>query len=67
MTEEFLEKQVLVGQKVLLYYLKLFPGKLCFRWVGPSKTNAFPYSAVGIHSPSIDKSSKVNGYHLKPF
>ncbi|XP_031116495.1 uncharacterized protein LOC116020153 [Ipomoea triloba] len=59
-----------IGQKVLLYHsrLKLFPGKLRSRWVGPFVvTNVFPHGAVEIHSLETGKSFKVNGHRLKPF
>ncbi|XP_019178326.1 PREDICTED: uncharacterized protein LOC109173541 [Ipomoea nil] len=51
-----------VGQKVLLYHsrLKLFPGKLHSRWVGPFVvTNVFPHGAVEIHSLETGKYFKV--------
>ena len=63
-------KEFSIGQKVLLYHslLKLFPGKLRSRWVGPFVvTNVFSHSAVEIHSPSTGKTFKVNGHRLKPF
>ena len=59
-----------IGQKVLLYHsrLKLFPGKLRSRWVGPFVvTNVFPHGAVEIHSLETGKTFKVNGHRLKPF
>ncbi|GJU34507.1 pol polyprotein [Tanacetum coccineum] len=63
-------KNFCVGQKVLLFHsrLKLFPGKLRSRWVGPFVvTNVFPHGAVEIKSLSTDKIFKVNGHRLKPF
>ncbi|GJR32481.1 uncharacterized protein Tco_1108713 [Tanacetum coccineum] len=63
-------KNFLVGQKVLLFHsrLKLFPGKLRSRWVGPFLvTKVFPHGAVEIKSLSTDKIFKVNGHRLKPF
>ncbi|GJS57233.1 uncharacterized protein Tco_0652017 [Tanacetum coccineum] len=63
-------KNFCVGQKVLLFHsrLKLFPGKLCSRWVRPFVvTNVFPHGAVEIKSLSTDKIFKVNGHRLKPF
>ncbi|KAK1427528.1 hypothetical protein QVD17_16215 [Tagetes erecta] len=57
-----------VGQKVLLFSskLKLFPGKLRSRWVGPFiVTNVFPYGAVEITSEKTGKTFKVNGHRLK--
>ncbi|XP_031259010.1 uncharacterized protein LOC116117131 [Pistacia vera] len=44
-------KHFVVGQKVLLYNsrLKLTPGKLRSRWIGPFEvTNVFPYGAVEV-------------------
>ncbi|KAJ9185073.1 hypothetical protein P3X46_004745 [Hevea brasiliensis] len=65
-----LRKQFMVGQKVLLYNfrLKLMPGKLHSRWIGPFVvTNVFPYGAVEIQSLETNKMFKVNGHRLKPF
>ncbi|KAJ9189408.1 hypothetical protein P3X46_000704 [Hevea brasiliensis] len=65
-----LRKQFVVGQKVLLYNsrLKLMPGKLCSRWIGPFVvTNVFPYGAVEIQSLGTNKVFKVNSHRLKPF
>lgn len=59
-----------VGQKVLLFNsrLKLFPGKLQSRWLGPFViTNIFPHGAVEIRSLETDKIFKVDGHRLKPF
>ncbi|KAJ8900206.1 hypothetical protein K2173_024846 [Erythroxylum novogranatense] len=63
-------KHFTIGQKVLLYdsQLKLFPGKLRTRWIGPFVvTNLFSHGAVGIQSLETDKIFKVNGHRLKPF
>ena len=63
-------KEFLVGQKVLLYQsrLRLFPGKLRSRWIGPFVvTNVFPHGAVEIQSLATSKVFKVNGHRLKPF
>ena len=63
-------KELNVGDKVLLYHscLKLFPGKLCSRWIGPFVfSNVFPYSAVEITSLETNKVLKVNEHRLKPF
>ncbi|XP_027181751.1 uncharacterized protein LOC113780136 [Coffea eugenioides] len=63
-------KNYCVGQKVLLFHsrLKLFPGKLRSRWIGPFIiTNIFPHDAVEILSPKTNKVFKVNGHRLKPF
>ncbi|KAJ9170374.1 hypothetical protein P3X46_018486 [Hevea brasiliensis] len=65
-----LRKQFVVGQKVLLYNsrLKLMPGKLRSRWIGPFVvTNVFPYSAVEIQSLGTNKVFKANGHRLKAF
>ncbi|XP_022873580.1 uncharacterized protein LOC111392460 [Olea europaea var. sylvestris] len=56
-------KAFVVGQKVLLFhsYLKLFPGKLRSRWIGPFVvTNIFPHGAVEIKSLQIEKEFKMN-------
>jgi len=63
-------KEFSIGQKVLLFNsrLKLMPGKLRSRWIGPFiVTNVFPYGVVEIQSDSTNKSFKVNGYRLKHF
>jgi len=63
-------KEFNVGDKVLLYHsrLKLFPGKLRSRWIGPFVvSNVFPYGAVEITSLETNKVLKVNGHRLKPF
>ena len=70
MTEYLQEKEFHVGDKVLLYHsrLKLFPGKLCSRWIGPFVVSiVFPYGAVEITSLETNKVLKVNGHRLKPF
>ncbi|XP_056698075.1 uncharacterized protein [Spinacia oleracea] len=63
-------KSFQVGQKVLLFNarLKLFPGKLQTRWLGPFVvTNVFPHGAVELKDFGTDKTFKVNGHRLKPF
>ncbi|KAL0316602.1 UNVERIFIED_CONTAM: Transposon Ty3-I Gag-Pol polyprotein [Sesamum radiatum] len=63
-------KEFNIGQKVLLFHskLKLFPGKLRSRWIGPFiVTNVFSHGAMEIESPTTEKVSKVNGHRLKPF
>ena len=63
-------KEFKVGQKVLLYHsrLRLFPGKLRSRWIGPFiVTNVFSHGAVEIQSLATSKLFKVNGHRLKPF
>ncbi|KAH9768606.1 hypothetical protein KPL71_011668 [Citrus sinensis] len=74
-TKAFHDKQILrknfeVGQKVLLFHsrLKLFPGKLRSRWVGPFVViNIFPHGTVEIKSLKTGKEFKVNGHRLKPY
>ncbi|KAK9740439.1 hypothetical protein RND81_03G035200 [Saponaria officinalis] len=59
-----------VGQKFLLYNarLKLFPGKLQTRWLGPFVVvNVFPHGCIEIKSLDTNKVFKVNGHRLKPF
>ncbi|KAJ9561191.1 hypothetical protein OSB04_006351 [Centaurea solstitialis] len=63
-------KTFVLGQKVLLFHsrLKLFPGKLRSRWVGPFiVTNVFSHGAIEIKSEKTGKVLKVNGHRLKPF
>ena len=58
-----------MGQKVLLFNsrLKLFPGKLKSRWMGPyTITEIFPHGAVEIENDKMDR-FKVNGQRLKIF
>ncbi|XP_062109887.1 uncharacterized protein LOC133821759 [Humulus lupulus] len=68
--KHILRKSFVEGQKVLMYHsrLKLFPGKLKSRWLGPFiVTKVFPHGAVEVVSPSTGKSFKVNGQRLKPY
>ncbi|XP_040367448.1 uncharacterized protein LOC121050676 [Rosa chinensis] len=63
-------KTFVVGQKVILFEsrLRLFPGKLRSRWIGPFViTNVFPHGVVGIKSIRTEKVFKVNGHRLKPY
>ncbi|XP_062014166.1 uncharacterized protein LOC133730628 [Rosa rugosa] len=63
-------KSFAVGQKVLMFHsrLRLFPGKLRSRWVGPFiVTNVFPHGAIQIRSERTDNEFKVNGHRLKPY
>ncbi|KAG8634118.1 hypothetical protein MANES_17G014002v8 [Manihot esculenta] len=65
-----LRKQFEVGDKVLLFdsRLKLFPGKLRSRWIGPFIVeHAYPHGAVDIKSIETGKIFKVNGHRLKPY
>lgn len=57
------------GQLVLLFNsrLKLFPGKLRSKWIGPFKVvQVFPYGAVELEGNSHEI-FKVNGQRLKPY
>ncbi|CAN6685843.1 unnamed protein product [Malus baccata var. baccata] len=63
-------KSFSVGQRVLLFNsrLRLFPGKLRSKWVGPFViTNVFVHGAVQIQSLKIGQEFKVNGHRLKPY
>jgi hypothetical protein len=63
-------KTFVVGQKVLLFHsrLKLFPGKLRSRWIGPFViTNIFPHGAIQIKGLYTGNEFKVNGHRLKPY
>ncbi|CAN6723534.1 unnamed protein product [Malus baccata var. baccata] len=63
-------KSFVVGQKVLLFNsrLRLFPGKLHSRWIGPFViTNVFPHGAVQVRSFKTGQEFKVNGHRLKPY
>ena len=65
-----LRKQFSTGDKVLLYNsrLKLMPGKLKSRWIGPFIINkVFSYGAVEIQSEATGKIFMVNGHRLKIF
>ncbi|XP_061993424.1 uncharacterized protein LOC133711297 [Rosa rugosa] len=65
-----MRKTFVVGQKVLLFHsrLKLFPGKLRSRWIGPFVvTNVFHHGAVEIQSNKTGMKFKVNGHRLKPY
>ena len=63
-------KTFTVGQKVLLFHsrLKLFPGKLRSRWIGPFiVTNVFSHGAVQIKGEQTVNEFKVNGHRLKSY
>ncbi|KAB2599671.1 hypothetical protein D8674_034129 [Pyrus ussuriensis x Pyrus communis] len=63
-------KSFSVGQKVLLFNsrLRLFPGKLRSRWIGPFViTNVFPHGAVQVRSFKTGQEFKVNGHRLKAY
>ncbi|XP_023732667.1 uncharacterized protein LOC111880467 [Lactuca sativa] len=56
--------------RVLLYHsrLKLFPGNLRSRWIGPFVViKTFDHGAVEIQSEKTGQIFKVNGHRLKPF
>ena len=56
-------KEFNFGDKVLVYHsrLKLFPVKLCSRWIGPFVVSiVFPYGVVEITSLETNKVLKVN-------
>ncbi|XP_075478794.1 uncharacterized protein LOC142519643 [Primulina tabacum] len=57
------------GQQVLLFNsrLKLFPGKLKSRWLGPFVVEAvYPYGAIELKC-SDGRTFKVNGQRVKPY
>ncbi|CAN6586227.1 unnamed protein product [Malus baccata var. baccata] len=63
-------KSFAIGQKVLLFNsrLRLFPGKLRSRWIGPFViTDGFPHGAVQVRSYKTGQEFKVNGHRLKPY
>ncbi|CAN6562526.1 unnamed protein product [Malus baccata var. baccata] len=63
-------KTFFVGQKVLLFNsrLRLFPGKLRSKWIGPFViTNVFVHGAVQIQSLKTGHEFNVNGHRLKPY
>jgi dTDP-4-amino-4,6-dideoxygalactose transaminase len=63
-------KEFNVGDKVLLYHsrLKLFPGKLRSRWIGPFVvSNIFPYGVVEITSLETNKSTQGQWASLETF
>ncbi|XP_022891640.1 uncharacterized protein LOC111406446 [Olea europaea var. sylvestris] len=58
-----------VGDQVFLYNsrLKLFPGKLKFRWSGPfTFFQVFPYGTVELHHPTKGN-FKVNDQRIKHY
>lgn len=65
-----LRKEFKPGMKVLLYdsRLRLFPGKLRSRWLGPFKVlQVFPHGAVEIENVRNGTVFKVNGQRLKQY
>ncbi|XP_024195895.1 uncharacterized protein LOC112199067 [Rosa chinensis] len=64
------QKTFKLNQKVLLYNsrLRLFPGKLKSRWMGPFLvTKVFPHGAIEIKNLRNNSVFKVNGQRLKPY
>ncbi len=64
------KKDFHIGDKVLLYQsrLRLFPGKLRSRWMGPYEvTNVYDHGAVEIKDLQDGKIFKINGHRLKLF
>ncbi|XP_012461426.1 uncharacterized protein LOC105781430 [Gossypium raimondii] len=67
---KLIRKEFKVGEKVLLFNskLKLFPGKLKSRWLGPFIiTEVHHHGAIKIRSLETNKIFKVNGHTLKHF
>ena len=63
-------KEFQPGMLVLLYQsrLRLFPGKLKSRWLGPYRvTQVFPHGAVEVEGLLSQQRFKVNGHRLKPY
>jgi len=59
---KFSRKEFQLGEKVLLFNskLRLFPGKLNTRWLGPFQAvKTYPHGAVEIKSFAINKIFKV--------
>ncbi|XP_074300336.1 uncharacterized protein LOC141631582 [Silene latifolia] len=59
-----------VGEKVVLFQnrLRLFSGKLRFRWMGPYEVvRGFSYGAIEIKCLKSGKFLKVNGQRLKHY
>ncbi|CAL8988237.1 unnamed protein product [Prunus brigantina] len=70
MTRKFLGRRLREGRRFLLFNsrLKLFPGKLRSRWIGPFViTNVFDHGAVEIQNIKDGSTFKVNGHRLKPY
>ncbi|XP_068502942.1 uncharacterized protein [Phaseolus vulgaris] len=63
-------KELVAGQRVLMFNsrLKLMPGKLRSRWIGPFFiTHVHPHGVVELQSLTSTKIFKVNGHCLKLF
>ncbi|RDX72143.1 hypothetical protein CR513_48411, partial [Mucuna pruriens] len=68
--QQILRKEFRVGQKVLLFNLrlKLIGGKLRSRWDGPFViTNVFPYSVVELKDEHTNSTFQVNRHQIKLF
>ena len=67
--KHFVKKTFKEGDRVLIFNLrlKLFPGKLKYRWLGPySVISVSPYGAIGLRSDD-GQQFKVNGQCLKHY
>ncbi|CAN6551449.1 unnamed protein product [Malus baccata var. baccata] len=65
-----IRKEFVPGQKVLLYNsrLRLFPGKLRSKWIGPFEvTQVMPHGAIEIKNLQTRELFKVNGQRLKHY
>ncbi|CAN6562049.1 unnamed protein product [Malus baccata var. baccata] len=65
-----IRKEFVPSQKVLLYNsrLRLFPGKLRSKWIGPFEVNqVMPHGAIEIKNLQTGELFKVNGQRLKHY
>ena len=66
-TKAFHDKMIL-RKNFVVPHLKLFPGKLRSRWIGPFVvTNVFTHGAIEIKNLKTGNALKVNGHRLKPY
>ncbi|CAN6716960.1 unnamed protein product [Malus baccata var. baccata] len=68
--KSIIRKEFVSGQKVLLYNsrLRLFPGKLRSKWIGPFEvTQVMPHGAIEIKNLQTEELFKVNGQRLKHY
>jgi hypothetical protein len=67
--QSILKRSFEADQKVLYNSrLRLFPGKLKSRWIGPFTIRlVFPHGAIEIEYPKNGNTFKINGQRLKPF
>ncbi|CAN6540810.1 unnamed protein product [Malus baccata var. baccata] len=68
--KSIIRKEFVPGQKVLLYNsrLRLFPGKLRSKWIGPFEvTQVMPHGAIEIKNLQTGELFKVNGQRLKHY